>query len=106
MPIAADGYFPNPPREIPMAEINTNPMMQGETNNAVQDMTSRAQDKVADMTARMTEARRMIARRASDYAALADRQVHEQPWTAVGISAGVAFAGGVLLGLLIGSTRK
>ena len=88
-----------------MAEMNTNPMMQGETNNAVQDMTTKAQEKVSDMTARMTEARRQIARRASDYAAYADRQVHEQPWTAVGISAGFAFAGGILLGFLIGSTR-
>ena len=82
----------------------------GETDNSLKDTASNVSAKVADITSNMSakvaEARTQLARRASDYAAYADRHVREQPWTAVGISAGFAFASGILLGLLIGSTRK
>jgi ElaB/YqjD/DUF883 family membrane-anchored ribosome-binding protein len=83
---------------------------QGESNTTLKDTASNVTSKVADITSNMSakvaEARTQLARRASDYAAYADRHVREQPWAAVGVSAGFAFASGILLGLLIGSTRK
>ena len=58
----------------------------------------RIQASLASAKIKLSDAERAALEKAKEAAKATDEFVHEQPWTAVGIAAGV----GLLLGLLIG----
>lgn len=58
----------------------------------------RIQGRLKDAKARLVEAEDVLVAKTKAAARATDDYVHESPWTAVGIAAGV----GLLLGLLIG----
>jgi ElaB/YqjD/DUF883 family membrane-anchored ribosome-binding protein len=58
----------------------------------------RAQASLAVARAKLGEAERMVLERSRQAAHATDEYVHDNPWTAVGIAAGV----GLVIGLLIG----
>ena len=58
----------------------------------------RIQASLASAKVKLNEAERVAVERAKEAAKQTDEYVHEHPWRAVGIAAGV----GLLLGLLIG----
>jgi ElaB/YqjD/DUF883 family membrane-anchored ribosome-binding protein len=58
----------------------------------------RAQASLSVARAKLGEAERMVLERSRQAAHATDEYVHDNPWTAVGIAAGV----GLVIGLLIG----
>jgi ElaB/YqjD/DUF883 family membrane-anchored ribosome-binding protein len=58
----------------------------------------RIQASLADAKVKLNEAERAAVARAKEAAKATDEYVHDNPWQAVGIAAGIGF----LLGLLIG----
>ncbi len=61
------------------------------------DLRKRAQAAIASAKTRLTEAEHRVMDQARHAAKATDTWVHEHPWTAVGVAAGI----GVLLGLVI-----
>jgi ElaB/YqjD/DUF883 family membrane-anchored ribosome-binding protein len=61
------------------------------------DLRRRAQSAISSAKARLVEAEHKVVDQARHAAKATDTWVHDHPWTAVGIAAGV----GVLLGLVI-----
>ena len=61
------------------------------------DLRKRAQSAIASAKTRLTEAENRVMDQAKHAARATDTWVHEHPWTAVGVAAGI----GVLLGLVI-----
>ena len=60
----------------------------------------RIQDSLHDAKVKLAEAEALVAERAKQAARYTDEYVHENPWRAIGIAAGI----GLLLGLII--TRR
>lgn len=64
----------------------------------VASLRARIQDRLHGARARLTEAEQALIAKSRAAARATDAYVHESPWTAVGIAAGV----GLLVGLIIG----
>jgi ElaB/YqjD/DUF883 family membrane-anchored ribosome-binding protein len=63
----------------------------------IQEARARASESIATARVRLVELEKTAMRRARELATEGDVYVHENPWTAVGVAAGV----GVLLGVLL-----
>lgn len=64
----------------------------------VATMRARIQERLQGARARLSEAEQVLVTKTRAAARATDTYVHESPWTAVGIAAGV----GLLVGLIIG----
>lgn len=69
-----------------------------QTGERVEKVRQRAEESLRAARARLQEAGQAAQARAKDAAREVDQQVHENPWTAVGIAAGVGLIVGILLG--------
>ena len=72
-------------------------MTAGQAGDKAADVRQRVQQRLERAKAELTRVQASAVAQARDAGRLADEYVHENPWTAVGIGAGV----GLLLGLLI-----
>jgi len=70
----------------------------GQAGERVQQVRARAEETVRAVRDRLAAAQDELTRRAREALGDADDYVHENPWQALGIAAGVAF----LIGLLAG----
>lgn len=64
----------------------------------VANLRGRVQARLGDAKVRLTDAEEVLVAKTKAAAQATDAYVHESPWTAVGVAAGV----GLLVGLLIG----
>lgn len=69
----------------------------GQAGERIQAVRDRAQASVKVARERLTDAQEEVTKRARRAAKDADRYVHDNPWQAVGIAAGVAFIVGLLV---------
>ena len=69
-----------------------------QTGDRITEVRGKIQQSVADLKPRLAQAQAILTDNARSAAATGDAYVHEKPWTAIGIAAGV----GMLIGLLIG----
>ena len=69
-----------------------------QTGERVQQLRARTEESLKNARQRLEEAGESAALRAKDAARQVDHQVHEHPWTAVGIAAGLGLVVGILLG--------
>ena len=69
----------------------------GQAGEKIQNLRGRAQETMAAARQRLSSLEREGMRRAKAAAARSDEYVHENPWSAIGIAAGI----GLLLGLLM-----
>ena len=69
-----------------------------QTGEKVQQLRARTEESLRNARAGLEALGATAGERAVDAARAVDRQVHESPWTAIGIAAGI----GVLVGMLIG----
>jgi ElaB/YqjD/DUF883 family membrane-anchored ribosome-binding protein len=69
----------------------------GQVGDTVQEARARAEQTVRAARARLADAQDELTRRARDAAEEADRYVRDNPWTAIGVAAGIAFIVGVLV---------
>jgi ElaB/YqjD/DUF883 family membrane-anchored ribosome-binding protein len=70
----------------------------GQAGERIAQVRARAEETLRIVRNRMTAAQEEVTRRAREALGDADDYVHENPWQALGIAAGVAF----LIGLLAG----
>ena len=70
----------------------------GHSGEAVAAMRAKVGESLAVAKVKLTEAEQLALEKAKAAAAATDEYVHEHPWHAVGIAAGV----GLVIGLLIG----
>lgn len=70
----------------------------GQAGERVEQARHRAEESLRAARARLAEVEGEVTMRAREAARHTDRYVHENPWGAIGIAAGVAF----ILGLLAG----
>jgi ElaB/YqjD/DUF883 family membrane-anchored ribosome-binding protein len=70
----------------------------GQSGEAVAAMRAKVGESLAVAKVKLTEAEELALEKAKAAAAATDEYVHEHPWHAVGIAAGV----GLVIGLLIG----
>ena len=70
----------------------------GDVGPKVQEVRERAEESLRAARARMQEAGHAAEARAREAAREVDQQVHENPWTAVGVATGVGLIVGILLG--------
>ncbi|SFC22431.1 Membrane-anchored ribosome-binding protein, inhibits growth in stationary phase, ElaB/YqjD/DUF883 family [Polaromonas sp. OV174] len=64
----------------------------------IASLRARVQARLRDAKVRLTDAEAVLLAKTKDAARATDAYVHESPWTAIGVAAGV----GLLLGLIIG----
>lgn len=69
-----------------------------QTGEKVQQLRARTEESLRNARARLEALGATAGERATAAAREVDRQVHENPWTAIGVAAGI----GVLVGILIG----
>jgi len=69
----------------------------GQAGERIQEARDRAKETVRAARERLGETQEEITRRAREAAKDADKYVHDNPWQAVGIAAGVAFVIGLLV---------
>ena len=69
-----------------------------QTGEKIANLRARIQARLRDAKLRLVEAEALLVTRTKAAARATDEYVHESPWTAVGIAAGV----GLLVGLIIG----
>jgi ElaB/YqjD/DUF883 family membrane-anchored ribosome-binding protein len=70
----------------------------GQAGEKVSAVRARAEESIRNAKVRIAAAGDMVSERSREAARQADRYVHENPWNAIGVAAGV----GLLLGFLIG----
>ncbi|MFA7269503.1 MAG: DUF883 family protein [Sterolibacterium sp.] len=70
----------------------------GQAGEKVSELRAKAQDHLTAAKAKLADAEAAIVDKAKQAGRVADDYVHDNPWGAVGIAAGVGF----LVGLLIG----
>ena len=70
----------------------------GQAGDKMSDLREKAQARLVDAKFKLAEAEAMLVDKAKAAGRAADDYVHDHPWRAVGIAAGV----GLVLGLLIG----
>ena len=68
-----------------------------QTGEKIQEIRGRAEESLRLARIRLAQVEELALQRARDAATAADEYVHENPWQAIGIAAGV----GLLLGLLV-----
>jgi ElaB/YqjD/DUF883 family membrane-anchored ribosome-binding protein len=66
----------------------------------VQEMPTSTEDTLRNMRATMEDYAATASQRAREAAAYADRTVHQNPWTAVGVGFGIGMVFGALVTLL------
>jgi ElaB/YqjD/DUF883 family membrane-anchored ribosome-binding protein len=71
----------------------------------VQEMPSSAEDTLRNVRQTMDEYMSTATERAREAAAYADRQVQQNPWTAVGVGFGVGMVFGALVALLAAKSQ-
>ncbi|TFY97598.1 DUF883 family protein [Ramlibacter humi] len=76
-------------------------MTAGQAGDKAADVRQRIQQRLDSARADLSRVQEQALSQAKEAGRAADQYVHENPWTAVGIGAGV----GLLLGLLIGGRR-
>ena len=64
----------------------------------VADMCKRAQEVVNNLQPQLAKLEKAVVEKAKNTATATNAYVHEKPWTAIGVSAGI----GLVVGLLIG----
>jgi ElaB/YqjD/DUF883 family membrane-anchored ribosome-binding protein len=69
----------------------------GQAGERIQAARERAKETVRVAKERLVDAQDEVSKRARDAAKDADKYVHDNPWQAVGIAAGLAFLVGVLI---------
>jgi len=69
-----------------------------QTGERVAEARRRAEDSLQSARARLDEMGREMKARAGDAAHATDRYVHDKPWQAISVGAGLAFLLGYLLG--------
>jgi ElaB/YqjD/DUF883 family membrane-anchored ribosome-binding protein len=69
-----------------------------QTGEKIANLRARIQARLRDAKLRLIEAEALLVTKTKAAARATDEYVHESPWTAVGIAAGV----GLLVGLIIG----
>ena len=69
-----------------------------QTGERVQQLRARAEESLRGVRTRLEAAGQDVDRAARDAARQVNAQVHEHPWTAVGVAAGL----GVIVGILLG----
>lgn len=70
----------------------------GQAGEKISELRAKAQDHLASAKIKLADAEAAIVDKAKQAGRVADDYVHDNPWGAVGIAAGVGF----LVGLLIG----
>ncbi|MFN7085706.1 MAG: YqjD family protein [Burkholderiales bacterium] len=70
----------------------------GQPGERIAEMRNRLQQAAADLKPRLAQAEMLLRDKAKAAAATTDDYVHDHPWTAMGVSAGI----GLIIGLLIG----
>jgi ElaB/YqjD/DUF883 family membrane-anchored ribosome-binding protein len=70
----------------------------GQAGEKISELRAKAQDHLATAKAKLADAEAAIVDKAKEAGRVADDYVHDNPWSAVGIAAGVGF----LIGLLVG----
>lgn len=70
----------------------------GQSGEAVAAMRAKVNESLAVAKVKLSEAEQMALEKAKAAAVATDEYVHEKPWQAVGIAAGI----GLVIGLLIG----
>ena len=76
------------------------------TLNKMRDIPARAEDVAYDARAKLNETVEQISGKAREYVRYADRRVHQNPWTSVGIGFGVGVLFGALITMAINSQRS
>jgi ElaB/YqjD/DUF883 family membrane-anchored ribosome-binding protein len=71
----------------------------------VQEMPTSAEDTLRNVRETMDEYMSSASERARQAAAYADRAVHQNPWTAVGVGFGVGMVFGALVALLAAKSQ-
>lgn len=69
-----------------------------QSGDKIAEVRGRIQNAAAELRPRLAQAEALLKEKAKMAAATTDDYVHDHPWTAMGVSAGV----GVIIGLLIG----
>jgi ElaB/YqjD/DUF883 family membrane-anchored ribosome-binding protein len=69
-----------------------------QSGDKIAEVRGRIQQAAADLKPRLAQAQVMLKDKANIAAATTDDYVHDHPWTAMGVSAGI----GLIIGLLIG----
>lgn len=69
----------------------------GQAGERIQKARERATETISAARERLVDAQEEVTKRAREAAKDTDRYVHDNPWQAVGIAAGVAFIIGVLV---------
>lgn len=70
----------------------------GQAGDRIQQVRARAEETVRQVRERLSDAQEELTRRAREALGEADEYVRENPWQALGITAGVAFLVGLLAG--------
>lgn len=70
----------------------------GQAGDKIAEIRGRAQEHLVIAKAKLADAEAAVIERAKQAGRAADNYVHENPWSSVGIAAGVGF----LIGLLVG----
>ena len=70
----------------------------GQAGEKIGDLRAKAQDHLASAKIKLADAEAAIVDKAKQAGRVADDYVHDNPWGAVGVAAGIGF----LVGLLIG----
>lgn len=70
----------------------------GQAGEKVSDLRARIQTRLHDAKVRLVEAEALLVAKTKAAARATDSYVHESPWVAVGVAAGVGFLIGVVLG--------
>ena len=68
-----------------------------QSGEKIAEVRARAQETLRNARQKLTELQEDVVARAKEAAEVTDKYVHENPWTAIGVGAGIGF----LLGLLI-----
>lgn len=69
-----------------------------QSGDKIAEVRGRIQQAAADLRPRLAQAEALLRDKAKVAAATTDDYVHDHPWTAIGVSAGV----GLIIGLLVG----
>ena len=69
-----------------------------QAGDKIVDIRNRAQEAVNNLKPQLVKLETVIVDRAKTTAATTDTYIHENPWTAIGVSTGI----GLIIGLLIG----
>ncbi len=70
----------------------------GQAGDKIGDLRAKAQDHLASAKIKLADAEAAVVDKAKQAGRVADDYVHDNPWGAVGVAAGIGF----LIGLLIG----